>query len=203
MVDSPPAARSAAVQQRSRKRRDAILDAAEALMIEDRYEGATLKAISERTGIPIASVYHYFADRTQVDAEVAQRHAEGLATGVSAALVAAEGDDLVRTLDRVVQAYVDYYRSHPGFLELWLARRTAVLSATAEGFDVAQSESLRRALIERGLIAGNTPPLVARMGYEAGSRLLDMAFRVDRHGDPEMIAETSKLLAAYLGTYAV
>ncbi|KOG91865.1 TetR family transcriptional regulator, partial [Streptomyces varsoviensis] len=38
------------------ERRRAIVDAAEALLGERGYEAATLKAIGERAGIPIASV---------------------------------------------------------------------------------------------------------------------------------------------------
>ena len=67
-------ARPAPVQRRGIERVQAILDAAESLLEEQGYESATLKAISERAGIPIASVYHYFADRHQVDAELVQRH---------------------------------------------------------------------------------------------------------------------------------
>ncbi|WP_225839474.1 helix-turn-helix domain-containing protein [Streptomyces sp. NK08204] len=46
--------RAPAVQRRGRERRGAILDAAEALLREQGYEAATLKAIGERAGIPTA-----------------------------------------------------------------------------------------------------------------------------------------------------
>ncbi len=38
------------------------------------YTAATLKAVGELAGIPTASVYHYFADRHQLEAELVQRH---------------------------------------------------------------------------------------------------------------------------------
>lgn len=204
MADSPSAERRPApVQRRGQVRRDAILDAAEALFIESGYEGATLKAISERTGIPLASVYHYFKDRGQVDGEVARRHAEDLtASVVSAVQEADRRSDLDRVLSLVVHAFVGYYRRHPGFVELWLARRNAVLSEVAEEFDMVQSDRLWRLLIDRDLIAADTPALVVRLAYEAGARLLDLAFGDDRHGDDAVIAEAVRLLSSYLGSYA-
>ncbi|MEU4929329.1 helix-turn-helix domain-containing protein [Streptomyces yokosukanensis] len=45
------------------ERRRLILETAEALLGEQGYESATLRAIGERSGIPAASVHHYFSDR--------------------------------------------------------------------------------------------------------------------------------------------
>ncbi|MFF3919745.1 TetR/AcrR family transcriptional regulator [Streptomyces sp. NPDC001852] len=52
-----------AVQRRGVERRRLILETAEALLGEQGYESATLRAIGERSGIPAASVHHYFSDR--------------------------------------------------------------------------------------------------------------------------------------------
>ncbi|WP_234940955.1 helix-turn-helix domain-containing protein [Mycolicibacterium septicum] len=49
----------------------AILDSAEVLLAEQGYPAAALKAIGEHAGVPTASIYHYFADRGEVDAELA------------------------------------------------------------------------------------------------------------------------------------
>ncbi|MUL64472.1 hypothetical protein BOO86_08365 [Mycobacterium sp. CBMA 234] len=61
-----------AVQRRSIERTQAILDSAETLLAEQGYAAATIKAIGEHAGIPTASLYHYFADRSQVDAELSR-----------------------------------------------------------------------------------------------------------------------------------
>jgi len=66
-------ARPAVVQRRGVERVHAILDAAETLLAEQGCAAATLKAIGEQAGIPTASLYHYFADRSQVDAELVRR----------------------------------------------------------------------------------------------------------------------------------
>jgi hypothetical protein len=68
-ADGTPVACSPEPGAASRGRAQAILEAAEALLGEQGYEAATLKAIGEQAGIPTASVYHYFSDRHRVDAE--------------------------------------------------------------------------------------------------------------------------------------
>ncbi len=199
----PDDARPAPVQQRGRRRREAILDAAEALMIEGGYEKATLKAISERTSIPIASVYHYFKDRSQVDLQIAQRHAEGLSTSVATAVQAAQVTaDLDAVIRLIIQTFVDYYRRHPSFVELWLVRNSSAISTAASEFDAYQAERIWQLLLNRGLIAADTPKLAMRLAYEAGSRVLDMAFIDDRTGDTAIIDGAVRLVTAYLCTYA-
>ncbi|MER6073981.1 TetR/AcrR family transcriptional regulator [Streptomyces sp. NPDC001817] len=75
-----------AVQRRGVERRRLILETAEALLGEQGYESATLRAIGERAGIPAASVHHYFSDRPQIDSLLAQRHAHELEALVDASL---------------------------------------------------------------------------------------------------------------------
>ena len=66
------------VQRRGIERVAAILDAAETLLAERGYAAATLKAIGEQAEIPTASLYHYFADRHQVESELVRRHVNEL-----------------------------------------------------------------------------------------------------------------------------
>ncbi|MFG3343662.1 TetR/AcrR family transcriptional regulator [Streptomyces sp. NPDC048018] len=61
-------------QRRGRERRQAFLDAAATVLAEQGYEAATLKAMGEKAGIPTASVYYYFSDRHEVEAELMQGH---------------------------------------------------------------------------------------------------------------------------------
>jgi AcrR family transcriptional regulator len=198
----PTPARAAPVQRRGIERVQAILDAAEALLEEQGYESATLKAISDRAGIPIASVYHYFADRHQVDAELVQRHLREL----DARLAAVQNKSKLRTLrkavDSVVDPYLAYFREHPGFLQLWFAGRSPTVSELARAFDESQAKQFWRFLIDKNLIRTDTPELVVQLGFEAGNRLFDVAFRQSPKGDDTVIDEARRLLTAYLQTYA-
>ena len=102
-----------AVQRRGIERVQAILDSAEALLAQKGYTAATLKAIGEHAGIPTASLYHYFADRGQVEAELVRRHIPEIDERFTASLY----DSNVRTLRDGVDAMIDplltYFRENP------------------------------------------------------------------------------------------
>ncbi|MFF8567359.1 TetR/AcrR family transcriptional regulator [Streptomyces albidoflavus] len=183
------------------ERRRAILNAAEALLTEQGYEAATLKAVGERAGIPIASLYHYFPDRHQVDAELLQRHCDALDPLVSAALEAAEVITLRDATDAVIDAMRDYFRAHPSCVELWFAGRHTLLVELVRNFDQTQAERTWHFLRARGLISEDTPQYVLQFVFEVGNRLFDVAFRHSPTGDETAIDEARRVATAYLETY--
>ncbi|MFF0750529.1 TetR/AcrR family transcriptional regulator [Streptomyces sp. NPDC004267] len=185
------------------ERRRAILAAAEALLVEQGYEGATLKAVSERVGIPITSVYHYFSDRHQVEAALLQRHIGELDV-ILAALLDEPGTPTLRAaVDAVVDALLDYFRRHRDCAEVWFSGRSELIDELVQEFDRAQGERLRVFLVERELLLADTPPLVLQLAFEAGSRLFDVAFRTVPTGDDVTIEEARRFITAYLETYSV
>ncbi|OKH99128.1 TetR family transcriptional regulator [Streptomyces sp. CB02923] len=191
-----------AVQRRGIERRRALLDAAEALLEEKGYEAATLKAIGERAGVPIASVYHYFSDRHRVEAEILQRHAHELDALIGAALDEPAPRTLRDAADAVIDPLLGYFRRHPSCTELWFSGRGATVGELVRAFDEAQAERLWRLLVERELVLPDTPRRVLRLAFEVGNRLFDIAFRNSAAGDDATIDEARRLITAYLQTYA-
>ena len=78
-------------EQRRRRQREetrrAILDAAEALLVEDGYEGFSMRRVAERCGYTTPSIYHHFQDKQ----------------GLINALLEARFDELLRRMQRVPQ----------------------------------------------------------------------------------------------------
>ncbi|GHE99052.1 TetR/AcrR family transcriptional regulator [Streptomyces griseoluteus] len=200
--DSTTSTRPPVVQRRGVERRRAILDAAEALLAEQGYEAATLKAIGERAGIPTASMYHYFPDRHQVDAELLQHHVQQLDAIVNGVLEDPGPSTLEGIADALVDAVLDYFRGHRSCTELWFAGRNETLDALVRGFDEAQAERLWLLLFERNLIAADTPRHVAQIAFEVANRFFDIAFRRSPDGDDVTIDEGRRMLTAYFRTYA-
>ncbi|MFE5913536.1 TetR/AcrR family transcriptional regulator [Streptomyces wedmorensis] len=191
-----------AVQRRGRERRRAILDAAEALLAEEGYEAATLKAIGERAGIPIASVYHYFSDRHQVEVELMVRYVRELDARIGTLLAAPRAQTLGEAVDAALASVLDYFRAHPCCVELWFSGRGPIVPDLVLAFDRAQAARLWRHLVARGLVRPGTPELVLRLACEAAGKLVDRAFRRSREGDEATLREARRLLVAYLSTYA-
>lgn len=191
------------VQRRRVERVKAILDAAEALLGEHGYEAATLKAIGDRAGIPTASVYHYFADRHEVDAELMRRHLREVGERLAAALTDPEPRTLRDAVDAVIDTILTYFRQHPSIVELWFTGRSnATLGELAHEWDEQYAQQFWTFLIERELLPAATPEVVVHLAFEAGDRLFDVAFRRSPHGDDTIIDEARRLITAYLGTYA-
>lgn len=200
-AETQPPTRPTVVQRRGQERRRAILDAAAALLGEKGYEAATLKAVGERAGIPTASMYHYFPDRHQVDAELLKQHMSELDTLIGAALGNPRAQTLAEAVDVVIDLHLDYFRRHPSCTELWFAGRHTTLDELGRAFDEAQAERLWRHLVERGLVSADTPLLALILAFEVGTRLFDSAFRRSPAGDEATIAEARRLVTAYLETY--
>lgn len=193
-----PARPGAVLQRRGQARVNAILDAADELLAEG-YDAATLKAISERTGIPAPSVYHYFSDRYQVDAAVMQRHIDGLtsALGDMGGITTVAG-----MTDVVLDPMIEYFRVHRSCAELWFRGRSESVAALATAFDDSVAERAWRLAVANGVLAEETPLLVVQIAYGAGGALFDLAFTRDARGDDVVLGEAKRLVTAYLGTYA-
>ena len=62
--------------RRGARSREALLDAAERLMAEHGYDGATVAALVDEAGVPASSIYHYFGSKEGVLLAVMERGAE-------------------------------------------------------------------------------------------------------------------------------
>ncbi|MFJ5830880.1 TetR/AcrR family transcriptional regulator [Streptomyces sp. NPDC093089] len=185
------------------ERVQAILDAADRILAEEGYEAATLGAVGKRAGIPTASVYHYFADRNQVDAALMERHGRDIDELVATAAGGSEPGSLRAVVDALIDPHLAYARKHPSVVELWHAPgRPPVLVDLEEAWGKSQAELFRRRLIERKLIADDTPRLAVEIAYEAVDRAFGIAFKNSRTGDEATIDEARRLMTAYLETYA-
>lgn len=190
------------MQRRGIERRRAILEAAAAILREHGYEAATLKAIGERAGIPIASMYHYFADRNDVELELTRAHLHELDNQLAEVLGTKEIRSLGDATDAIVDPLLTYFRAHRDCAELWFAGRNDAVVELVSAFDEEKADSLWRLLLDRQLLRKDTPLHVIQVAFEAGNRLFDIAFRRSPSGDDEMITEARRMITAYLATYA-
>jgi AcrR family transcriptional regulator len=62
--------------RRGVKSRELVLDAAERVMAEHGYDGASVARVVEEAGIPISSVYHYFGSKDGILLAVMERGAD-------------------------------------------------------------------------------------------------------------------------------
>lgn len=193
-------------QERSRRRVERILDAAASLVVERGVEALTTRDIAEAAGVPVASLYQYFADKDDVLVALVARDMaemdEQVASDV-AALLASDADVSITTLVRtVMEAFVAVYHRRAAFVVLYLRGRTNVaVHRFGREHNAKVAEALHAQARASGL-AGRLTPRMAQLAVEVGDRVFQLAFEHDLRGDPETVEEGIRMVAAYLESRA-
>jgi AcrR family transcriptional regulator len=198
--------RRAPVQERSRKRVEAILDATEQLVVERGVEALGTRQIAVAAGVPIASFYQYFADKEDVLVALAERDMAEMDEQVAADLAAlAEADDLTvaSLVETAMRAFVKVYARRRAFVEIYLRGRTNVaLHAFGREHNARVATALRTLALESGVAGPGLSERAAVLAVEVGDRVFQLAYEHDHRGDAALVDEGIVLVTAYLERYA-
>ncbi|MEU8775944.1 TetR/AcrR family transcriptional regulator [Streptomyces sp. NPDC048606] len=201
MYPVPPAhpLRRTPVQQRSADRLARILDACAELLDETGYENLSTRAVAVRAGVPIGSVYRFFGNKRAMAVALAHRNLDRYADGIEKRLSLLPATHWRPVVDAVLDEYLAMKRSVPGFALVDFG----VPAPPAEG-PASDPNHLVASRLTELLCAhlGLTPDAaLARavlVSVEATDALVQLAFRNDPAGDPDLVAETRAMMHAYL-----
>ncbi|MFE0676208.1 TetR family transcriptional regulator [Streptomyces sp. NPDC058867] len=190
--------RRAPVQRRSAERLTRILDACAALLDEVGYDDLSTRAVAQRAGVPIGSVYRFFGNKRQMADALAQRNLDRYAERVTERLAGGATGGWRTAMDAVLDEYLLMKRTAPGFSLVDFGNQIPVGARRAE-------PNHRVADRLTDLLAGHigrTPDddlrRVFLVAVETADTLVHLAFRVAPDGDPRIIEEARELLRAYL-----
>src|SRR5690606_23231494 len=107
--------RRAPVQRPSAERLARILDARAQHLHEAGQPDLSTRAVAERAGVPIGSVYRFFGNKRQMADALAQRNLERFSERVTERLRATGDQGWRHAMDVVLDAYLDMKRTAPGF----------------------------------------------------------------------------------------
>jgi AcrR family transcriptional regulator len=190
--------RRAPVQRRSAERLTRILDACAGLLDEVGYDGLSTRAVAQRAGVPIGSVYRFFGNKRQMADALAQRNLDRYADRVTERLAGGAVRDWRTAMDVVLDEYLLMKRTAPGFALVDFGNQIPVGAHRAEPnhrvadrltdllsdyLDRTPDEDLRRVFL---------------VAVETADTLVHLAFRVAPEGDERIIGEARELLRAYL-----
>ncbi|WP_086565250.1 TetR/AcrR family transcriptional regulator [Streptomyces africanus] len=190
--------RRAPVQRRSAERLARILDACADLLDEVGYDDLSTRAVAQRAGVPIGSVYRFFGNKRQMVDALAQRNLERYSERVTQRLRTAGDGGWREAMDAVLDEYLEMKRTAPGFSLVDFGNQIPVgardtepnhrvadrLTALLSGYlDREPDEELRRVFL---------------VAVETADTLVHLAFRVASEGDPKIIEEMRQMLRAYL-----
>jgi AcrR family transcriptional regulator len=190
-------------QRRSRQRVEQIFDAAADLIVELGVEGLSTRAIAARAGIPVSSVYQYFADRDEIILALVQRDTVEMDERVAEAVASLDRPSVRSLVEATMRAFVAVYHRRPEFVVIWWRGRTnAAVYRYCREHNRRIAKQLHDFAVAAGLMPVWTQPFVAELAVEVGDRLFELAFERELRGDSRIIAEGIELVTGYLERYA-
>jgi AcrR family transcriptional regulator len=205
VTPNEPAAvkRRVPTQLRSRERVERILDASSRIVVEKGVDALSTRGVSELAGVPVASIYQYFADKDAILLALVQRDTEEMDEQVRADLGRLEVLSVESIVETTMRAFVTVYHRRPSFVEIWLRGRT---NAAVHDYGRKHNERTAAELLEFTVAAGlarpDTPMAAALLAVEMGDRIFQLAFEKNPRGDEFLIEEGIALVTAYLRGYA-
>lgn len=168
-------------QQRSRERYERLLDAAEALLVREGYDGFTTSAVSTEAGLPPSALYRWFTDKDDLASALVRRHNRRLSEAVTSAVGRLIDPSLATVAAEAFVMTADYYRRNPSHQILWFEARIG--EATRREVHRYTQEAARW-LIEWARTSGAGPAVFtdrdALLILEIADRVLEVVFRDDR-----------------------
>ena len=198
-----PQKRRVPTQARSRRRVEAILDAAERLVSEVGVEDTTTRAIAEAAGVPVASLYQYFGQKEDVLLALAERDMAEMDEQVVTDLAALPELTVPAMVASVMDSFVTVYRRRPAFVQIYLRGRTnASVHHFGREHNRRVAAMLRDFAADAGLTGPDFPMTAALLAVEAGDRVFQLAYADSEDGDADLIAEGRSMVTRYLEPFA-
>jgi AcrR family transcriptional regulator len=191
------------VQRRSRERVQRILDVASDLIAEHGVAAVGTRMIAERAGIPVASLYQYFADKEEILLALVERDTTEMDAAVAEAVAALDPVSVRATVLATMRAFVTIYHQRPAFVVIWWRGR-----ANPAVYDYCRAHNKRIAADlyafaeDVGMVRPGVDPQIVELAVEVGDRVFQLAFEHDLRGDPRIIEEGIELVTGYLERYA-
>lgn len=192
-------------QARSRRRVEGILDAAAALVVERGVDALSTREIARVAGVPVASLYQYFADKEEVLLSLAERDMAEMDEQVLADLAALDPRELsVETVvGTTMAAFVKVYDRRPAFVEIYLrGRGNAAVAQFGREHNARVARVLRAFVVDAGVMRPELTDAMAELAVEVGDRVFQLAYERRAGGDRALVAEGVAMVTAYLERYA-
>lgn len=208
-ASGPAGRRRTPSQARSRERVARILDAASELLIDPAsggVDGLSTRSIADAAGLPVASLYQYFADKEAVLLAICERDMiemdEQVATDLLA--VAPASLDIGTLVGTAMRAFVKVYHRRPAFMQIWMRGRTnaAIYEEGRRHNKQIAADLLRFAnsagLVDAGRYSDAEVSRMAELAVEVGDRAFQLAFEHDARGDMFLVDQAIEIVVGYL-----
>lgn len=168
------------VQKRSRERVDQILAAAAELLHKEGVDAMTTRAISARSGIPVATIYQYFSNREAIIDAFLDRELARVDQVVASTVLELDRVSIRTLAESVNRAHLEYHQTSKMSPVWFSGRRNRAVTDRVENHLAQVGRWLDYAVRSAGFVKDTLPDFTATVCV----RLFDRAFEV-AFGDPE------------------
>lgn len=195
--------RNTPVQQRSADRMQALLDAAATIIDEEGVEGVTTTAVAYRSRSSVGVLYRYFPNVDSLLRALAQRNMQRFFEMVQEGIEKAPQGEPWSSFGNTLDAYVQMYRSEPGFRGL---RFGDIISDKFLDPDLSNNSVIARAFAQQhsethGFPVTEDMLFHMEVGVAMGTSIVQRAFLYDPRGDQRFIDHAREFIHQYLQNY--
>ncbi|MDX8540981.1 TetR/AcrR family transcriptional regulator [Mesorhizobium abyssinicae] len=157
-------------QERSRERIDAILSTTMRLIGEKGIDAVTMKEVGALAGGPIATVYHYFPNKSAILAMLYERFAEESRARFGAIIAGIRGvDEVTSAADRLLDDYYSRVAADPAIQDL----QNAIQADKAlQNLDIAETRQQAK------MFCDHVGPMLEPERREAFGRVVFLVFQL-------------------------
>jgi AcrR family transcriptional regulator len=178
-----------------------MLDVCAEVLDEVGYDALTTRTVAERAGVPIGSLYQFFADRQALCHALAERNFQQFSDRLQSRFAEEAVRRWADTASIVVEEYVTMKREVPGFTAVDFGEphpsRPHLRQEVSTNNDYVAEQMLVLGLAA-GLPAVDDAGRRLRVAVEVADCVLRLAFRDGPPGDEAVVVEATELLRSYL-----
>jgi AcrR family transcriptional regulator len=198
-----PRMRRVPQQERSRRRVEAILDAAARIVVAEGVDAVGTRSIADLAGVPVASLYQYFADKDDILLALVERDMAEMDEAVGREVGALDTISLQSLVEATIRAFTQVYAVRPAFVMIYLRGRTnQAIRDYGRDHNRKVAAMLFGFAADLGLTLPEVTVLIAELAVEMGDRLFQLAYEETLEGDPAIIHEAVVVITTYLQRYA-
>lgn len=175
------------VQKRSRERVEQILlAAADQLAKTGKAEDLTTTSVSKGSGIPVATIYRYFANRMAIIAALIDREVAEIDAAAADAIERLETVTIASLHEAIMMAHLHHFQSRRRAIVLWFgARQAATVLDRVDRRYQRMAQWLAHATEVNGMLRDDVPPWGTGLIVWSSDRVFEFMFRVERGVDEE------------------
>lgn len=186
-----------------RKRRQDLLNAAHDLLCEEEIENISFRDIAKRAGVPEGSAYHFFANRFDLFAELANQMNDEFSAAHNKAVPAAKRQSWDRLAEHMVDIGARIYAKSRPARQLFISGKTPLEVSQADRRNDRDVAIAMHRSFARYFDIPDTDEM--RDAFYYFIEITDLLFRLSivEHGKitPAMLEEAKRAGVAYLATY--